>query len=58
MASAGVARVVLASILNHVDMGPTAIYDRSLYRAEKVQAMDKLDAVIRETLRRAGAVSD
>jgi integrase len=54
MASNGVPRVVLASILNHVDMGPTAIYDRSQYAAEKIEAMDKLDAAIREPLARAG----
>lgn len=40
MGSLGVARFVIARVLNHVDSGITAVYDRATYDAEKRAAMD------------------
>lgn len=40
MASAGVSRLVIAKVLNHVDKGVTAVYDRHTYDAEKRQALE------------------
>ena len=40
MASAGVPRLVIGRILNHVDRGVTAVYDRHSYDAEKHEALD------------------
>ena len=40
MASAGVQRLVVGKILNHVDRGVTAVYDRHAYDAEKRAALD------------------
>jgi integrase len=39
MASAGVQRLVVSKILNHVESGVTATYDRHSYDREKLQAM-------------------
>lgn len=41
MASIGVARLVLAKVLNHTDSAVTSIYDRYSYNAEKREALDK-----------------
>ena len=50
MASAGVPRLVISKILNHIETGITAVYDRHSYDAEKRQALDlwerKLQAII------------
>ena len=40
MASAGVPRLVIGKILNHVERGVTAVYDRHGYDAEKREALD------------------
>ena len=40
MASAGVARLVIGKVLNHVENGVTAVYDRHTYDAEKRAALD------------------
>ena len=40
MASAGVPRLVIAKVLNHVDTGITAVYDRHGYDAEKRPGLD------------------
>lgn len=40
MASMGVQRLVLSKILNHVETGVTAVYDRHSYDQEKRQALD------------------
>ena len=40
MASAGVPRLVIGRILNHVDSGVTAVYDRYSYDAEKQEALE------------------
>jgi integrase len=51
MGSLGVARFVIARILNHVDGGVTAVYDRATYDAEKRAALDvwatALDAILK-----------
>jgi integrase len=41
MASLGVDRLVIQKILNHVDSGVTAIYDRHSYDAEKREALER-----------------
>lgn len=40
MASAGISRLVISKILNHVDSGVTAVYDRHGYDKEKRQALN------------------
>lgn len=40
MASAGVQRLVIGKVLNHVERGVTAVYDRHAYDAEKRAALD------------------
>jgi integrase len=47
MASAGVARLVIGKVLNHVERGVTAIYDRHSYDAEKRLALDHWDRLLR-----------
>ena len=39
MASVGVPRLVIAKVLNHVEHGVTAVYDRHSYDAEKQEAL-------------------
>ncbi len=50
MTSMGIPRLVMSRILNHVETGVTAIYDRHSYDAEKREALDawgrKLEAII------------
>ena len=50
MTSMGISRLVVSKILNHVESGVTAIYDRHSYDTEKRQALDlwadKLDAIL------------
>lgn len=40
MTSMGISRLVVSKILNHVESGITAVYDRHSYDAEKPQALD------------------
>lgn len=40
MASAGVPRLVISKVLNHVEPGVTRVYDRHSYDAEKRQALE------------------
>jgi integrase len=51
MAIAGVSRFVIARVLNHVDTGVTAVYDRATYDAEKRGALETwalaLDAILK-----------
>ena len=53
MASAGVPRLVIAKVLNHVEQGVTAVYDRHSYDAEKHEALDiwcrNLRAILTQT---------
>ena len=50
MVGAGVPRLVVSKILNHVESGVTAVYDRHSYDAEKRAALDfwgrRLDAIV------------
>ena len=50
MAGMGVPRLVISKVLNHVDTGITAVYDRHSYDAEKREALEqwasKLDAIV------------
>jgi hypothetical protein len=39
MTSLGISRLVVAKILNHVERGVTAVYDRHLYDQEKQAAL-------------------
>jgi hypothetical protein len=41
MTSMGIPRLVVQKILNHVETGVTAVYDRHSYDAEKKDALDK-----------------
>ncbi len=54
MTSEGISRLVVAKVLNHVENGITAVYDRHSYDAEKRQALEawatKLDNIINRTL--------
>ena len=51
MTSMGISRLVVSKILNHVESGITAVYDRHSYDAEKVEALalwgDRLDEILR-----------
>ena len=40
MASAGVPRLVVGKVLNHVEQGVTAVYDRHSYDGEKRAALE------------------
>ena len=46
MASAGIQRLVIAKVLNHVDRGVTAIYDRHSYDEEKRVALETWDRTL------------
>jgi hypothetical protein len=50
MTSMGVSRLVVAKILNHVESGVTATYDRHSYDGEKRWALclwgDRLEAIL------------
>ena len=50
MVGVGVPRLVVSKILNHVETGVTAVYDRHSYDLEKRAALDfwgkRLDAII------------
>src|SRR5262249_55054931 len=52
MASGGVPRLTISKILNHVETGVTAVYDRHSYDAEKQAALPwwdrKLAAILEE----------
>jgi hypothetical protein len=50
MTSIGISRLVVSRILNHVESGITAVYDRHSYDAEKRNALEawgrKLDNIL------------
>jgi integrase len=50
MASAGVSRLVISKILNHMESGITAVYDRHSYDQEKQQAMATWEQKLRSIL--------
>lgn len=41
MAGIGIPRPVIAKLLNHVETGITAVYDRHGYDAEKREALER-----------------
>lgn len=47
MAGAGVPRLVIAKVLNHVEAGVTAVYDRHGYDSEKRGALEIWDRILR-----------
>ncbi|HXP30577.1 MAG TPA: tyrosine-type recombinase/integrase [Stellaceae bacterium] len=53
MASIGISRFIIARILNHVERGVTAVYDRHSYDREKLQALDawgrRLEQIVSST---------
>lgn len=50
MTGAGVDRLVVSKILNHVEQGITAVYDRHTYDKEKQRAMNDWDRKLRGVL--------
>ena len=50
MTAAGVEPFTVRRILNHAEAGPTSIYDRYSYDAEKRKALDKLGSVLKKIL--------
>ena len=50
MTGGGVSRLVVSRILNHVETGVTAIYNRHSYDAEKRAALTWWDAKLRAIL--------
>ena len=52
MTGMGISRLVVSKILNHVERGVTAVYDRHSYDQEKRQALEawgsRLQAIIQE----------
>ncbi len=50
MASAGIPRFVVARVLNHVDSGVTAVYDRYSYDREKSEALRTWDSLLAATI--------
>ena len=48
MTSMGISRLTVSKILNHVETGVTAVYDRHSYDAEKRQALDAWGARLQE----------
>ncbi len=50
MISMGISRLVVSKILNHVESGVTAVYDRYSYDAEKRRALvrwgDRLESIL------------
>ncbi len=50
MTSGGVPRLVVSKILNHVERGVTAVYDRHSYDAEKRAALDWWDVKVQAIL--------
>jgi hypothetical protein len=53
MTSIGIPRLVVSKILNHVESGITAVYDRHSYDQEKREALqrwaDRLDEIMSHT---------
>ena len=54
MTSMGTPRLVVAKILNHVETGVTAVYDRHSYDREKREALDAWAIRLVEILQRVG----
>jgi len=52
MTSSGVSRLVVAKVLNHVESGVTAVYDRHSYDAEKRAALESWGRQLQRILRK------
>ena len=50
MTSMGVSRLVVSKVLNHVESGVTAVYDRHSYDAERRAALDAWGRRVEEIL--------
>ena len=50
MASDGVPRYIVGRVLNHVEPGVTAVYDRHSYDAEKQDALERWESLLRAIL--------
>ena len=61
MASTGVSRLTISKILNHVERGVTAIYDRASYDTEKKRALlgwgDQVERIASGNVKMAAVVS-
>ena len=57
MTGMGISRLVVARILNHVERGITAVYDRHSYDAEKKQALNRWADRVAELAGRSGSTS-
>ena len=51
MTGMGISRLVVGKILNHVETGVTAIYDRHSYDQEKRQALEAWGARVEELVK-------
>jgi integrase len=54
MASMGIPRLVIARVLNHVETGVTAVYDRHSYDREKREALEAWGRRLEEIVRVCG----
>jgi hypothetical protein len=50
MTGMGISRLVVSKILNHVERGITAVYDRHSYDKEKRQALESWGRKLREII--------
>lgn len=55
MTSIGIPRLVVSKILNHVEQGVTAVYDRHSYDAEKREALDHWGEHLQQLASRPGS---
>lgn len=58
MTGSGVPRLVVSRILNHVEKGVTAVYDRHSYDAEKRAALDKWSAQLQGIINSVQAATE
>ncbi len=56
MTGMGISRLTVGKLLNHAELGVTAVYDRHSYDAEKRQALDAWGARLEEIV--TGKVAD
>jgi hypothetical protein len=58
MASMGIPRLVISKVLNHVERGITAVYDRHGYDREKRAALEAWAAKLADIIARDGGRGD
>jgi hypothetical protein len=58
MTALGISRLVVSKILNHVETGVTAVYDRHGYDAEKRHALETWSARLEEIISGKPAASN